>query len=64
MTPIKYTPAGRVLIDPAGEVVAWANGLPLTADGALAVEAADPGLFGNGVPFTTDGRVAVEVDNG
>lgn len=64
MAPIKYTASGRVLVDPDGEIVAWANGLPFTAEGALAIAAADPIVFGNGIPFSQEGRMSVEADNG
>lgn len=57
MAPIKYTPTGRVLVDPVGDVVSWTNGLPFTAEGALAIAAADPEGFVNGVPMADD-RVA------
>lgn len=50
MTPIKYDADGRIVVDPVGAVVAWANGLPLTADGALAVSGSVPVAFVAGAP--------------
>lgn len=58
MTPIRYDADGRVMVDAEGTIVAWANGLPLTADGSLAVApAADVQNFSNGLPLNEDGRV-------
>ncbi|WP_127811840.1 hypothetical protein [Bordetella bronchiseptica] len=60
MTPIKYDAEGRVMVDSAGAVVAWVNGLPLTADGSLAVSGSVPVAFVGAAP--NDGeRVTVAV---
>lgn len=40
-------------------IVSWANGLPFTASGALAVEVGPVVNVQNGVPFTASGRVAI-----
>lgn len=59
MQPLKYDANGRVLVDAAAPIVAWANGLPFTADGALAVSGDLPEGVQNGVPFV-DGKVSVD----
>jgi len=58
MRPLKYDGDGRVVVDDTKPIVSWANGLPLTEDGALAVApAGDVQGFANGVPLSTDGKV-------
>ncbi|KDB68552.1 hypothetical protein AZ15_2433 [Bordetella bronchiseptica A1-7] len=48
------------MVDSAGAVVAWVNGLPLTADGSLAVSGSVPVAFVGAAP--NDGeRVTVAV---
>lgn len=59
MQPVKYDADGRIATDAAGDIVSWANGLPFTADGALAVSTAEPIAFTNGIPTDEDGKVTV-----
>lgn len=61
MQPLKYDANGRVLVDAAAPIVAWANGLPFTADGALAVSGDLPVVEGL-LPFDADARVTVGED--
>ena len=61
MTPIKYDANGRIVTDSAGDIVAWANGLPFTADGSLAVSPAGTVQnFTGGNPLDNDGRVVTD----
>lgn len=58
MSPIKLDAGGRVVVDSAGDIVAWANGLPFTAEGALAVAPEEQVQnFSNGVPLSAEGKV-------
>ena len=58
MSPLKYDSAGRIIVDSVEPVVSWANGLPLTADGALAVAVSgDVQGFANGIPYDEEGKV-------
>lgn len=44
-----------------GTPARYQNGLPLEANGALAVEAADAESWTSGLPLTANGRLAVEM---
>ena len=59
MAPLKYDSDGRIVIDAVADIASWANGLPFTADGALAVSGDLPAGVQNGVPFV-DGKVSVD----
>ena len=59
MQPVKYDADGRIITDATGAIVSYANGLPFTADGALAVSTADPIAFASGIPTDESGKVTV-----
>lgn len=59
MQPILYDADGRIVVDTEGDIVSWANGLPFTADGALAVSSGAVLAVQNGVPHDGDGKVTV-----
>lgn len=59
MQPVKYDADGRVIVDSAGDIVSWANGMPFTANGALAVSGAVPIAFTSGIPSDVDNKVTV-----
>lgn len=59
MQPINYDADGRIVVDAAGPIVSVANGLPFTAEGALAVSTGPAVVVQNGIPADADGRTAV-----
>lgn len=59
MQPILYDADGRIVVDTEGDIVSWANGLPFTAVGALAVSSGAVLTVQNGVPHDGDGKVTV-----
>lgn len=59
MQPLQYDADGRIVVDSAGAIVSVANGLPLTADGALAVSGELPIVALAGVPADENGKVTV-----
>lgn len=59
MQPIQYDATGRIVTDAVGDIVSWANGLPFTAEGALAVSTGPVLAAQSGVPLDADGKVVV-----
>jgi hypothetical protein len=54
-----YNGAGRLGADLSGAIVTYAGGIPLTAEGNVAIEYNDPYSWVAGIPLTATGRVAV-----
>ncbi|MDS1142400.1 hypothetical protein RE432_18355 [Pusillimonas sp. SM2304] len=59
MQPVKYDADGRIVVNDTDAIVSWANGLPFTADGSLAVSGDLPVVVNGGVPAGADGKVTV-----
>lgn len=59
MSPLKYDADGRIVSDSEGKIVSWANGLPFTGEGALAISTAPVVAVQGGVPTDESGKVVV-----
>lgn len=60
---LSYSAAGALLVDSAGAITTYVDGIPLTAAGAVAVDITGAAVasYQQGLPYTAAGRLALAV---